>query len=109
MQSKNLWAQGLMEVATKALQLEKSWPAESPYKEELELLRVRSGLCLHGTLIREAMQAGKAEGWSKLWESCKRNASTRVKMQGCYDAVKQENDERKHSRFCRRARTSRGG
>ena len=107
MQSKNLWAKDLMEEATKAVQLEKSWPAESPYKEELELLRVRSGLRLHGTLIRQAMKAGKVGRWSELWESGKRNASTRVKMQECYDAVKQrERRAEEHSRFCRRARTS---
>ena len=61
---KNLWAKDLVEEATKAVQLEKSWPAESPHKEELELLRVRSGLRLDGTLIRQAMKAGKAGRWS---------------------------------------------
>ena len=47
-----MWAKDLMKEATRAVQLGKSWPDESPCKEELGLLRVSSGIalenCHHG-------------------------------------------------------------
>ena len=40
-----------------------SWKNESPYKEELELLRISSDLRLDGTLMRQAFKASKAGDW----------------------------------------------
>ena len=48
---------------------------------------------LEGTMIRQAMKAGKADDWSELLKSD--NAWTRVKIQECHNEVKQEDDERK--------------
>ena len=49
-----------LEEATKAVPLEttRSWQTESPYIEELELLRASSDLRLDGTVMRQASQAG---------------------------------------------------
>ena len=54
------WAKQLLEEATKAVQLEthSSWQNESPYKEELELLRVGNNLRFEGSSMRQASKAG---------------------------------------------------
>ena len=84
-----------MAEATTAVQLEKSWPEESAYKEELELLRVSSGMRLEGTMIPEAMKAGTAGDWSVWLKTDKLDAWTRVKIQEFCNEAKQEDDERK--------------
>ena len=43
---KKLWATYLGDEATNVVQLENSWPEESPYKEELELLQKKSVVCV---------------------------------------------------------------
>ena len=53
-----------MAVAATAGQLGRSWPEESPFKEELELLRESDGMRQDGTMIRQALKAGKASDWS---------------------------------------------
>ena len=72
-----------------------SGPGESPLKEELELLRKRNGMRLEGTMIRQAMEAGKAGDWSELLKSDKLDARTSAKLRECYYEVRQEDDERK--------------
>ena len=62
--AKRLWTRELEE-ATRAVQLGTRWQDESPYKEELQLLRVSIDMRLDGTLIRQALKAGKAGDW---WE-----------------------------------------
>ena len=53
---------------------------ESPRKEELELLRVSCDLRLDGTLVRQALKAGKAVDWSELVKSHRLNAWTSAKL-----------------------------
>ena len=85
-----------MDEATEAVQLETSrCQNESPYKGELELLRVRCGMRLDGTLIRPAIKTGKAGDWSELAKSDRLTAWTTAKLQECYSEVEQEDDERK--------------
>ena len=79
------------------MQIGRSWPGESPYQEELELLRENEGMRLDGTMIRQAMKAGRAGDWSELFKSDKLNTWTRVKQQECYYEVRLEVDERKRS------------
>ena len=58
-------AKNFLEEATKAVQLEASGRQnESPYKEELERLRVSSDMRLDGTLMLHAIKAGKAGDWT---------------------------------------------
>ena len=56
---KKSWANNLLEEATNAVQLEAcgGWQHESPYKEDLELLRVSGDLRLDGTIMREVFMA----------------------------------------------------
>ena len=54
-----------------ALQLGKSWSDESPYTEELALLREGDGVHLAGTLVRLAMTAGEEDDWSEFTSSTK--------------------------------------
>ena len=49
-----------MAEAVTAVQLGKSWPDESLYKEELDLLRESDGMRLDSTMIRRARIAGEA-------------------------------------------------
>ena len=66
----------------------KSWPEESPYREELALLMESDGLHLADTKVRRAMKDGHENDWSELsW--------TRVKTQECHHEVRQEDDQRK--------------
>ena len=60
-----------LDEATKAVQLEASgsWQNESPYKEELERLRVSSDMRLDGTLMLHEIKAGKAGDWTDLVKS----------------------------------------
>ena len=55
----------LAEAAT-AVQLERSWTEESPYNEEMELLRESEGMRLD---IRQARKAGEAVDWAELLNS----------------------------------------
>ena len=66
---------------------------ELHYREELELLRESDCVRLEGTMIRQAMKAGKAGDWSELLKS-ELNARTRAKIQECYYEVKQEDERR---------------
>ena len=43
-----------------------SWQNESPYKEELELLRVSNDVFVDGSLMRQATKAGKADDWADM-------------------------------------------
>ena len=66
------WAKLLLEEATKAVQLEtsSSWQHESPFREELELLREGSDLRLEGSLVRPAFQGWeKAGDWADFLEN----------------------------------------
>ena len=54
-QAPRLRARDWMAEAVTAMKLEKSWPGESPYKVELELLREGDCMRLKGTMIRQAM------------------------------------------------------
>ena len=56
--AQKVYAKSLLNEAARALQLEKSWPEESPYSEEQALLRESDSLHLPGTRIRRAMKAG---------------------------------------------------
>ena len=53
-----MYAKSLLSAAATALQLGKSWPEESPFREEFALLRASDGLHLAGTMVRRAMRAG---------------------------------------------------
>ena len=81
--------------------------ADSPYKEELELLQVRSDLRLDGTIMRQAMKAGgKAGDWADLVESDRLNWSASAKL--CENAtarwsVVTRSGKASCSRCCRRA------
>ena len=66
--AKKVWTRELLEVATRAVQLVTHWQDESPH-QELELLRVSIDMRLDGTLIRQALKAGKAGDW---WELVKK-------------------------------------
>ena len=87
-----LWARELSEEATKAVQLEtSSWQHESPYEEELELLRVSSD-------IRQAIKSGKATDWSELVKSDRLHAWTSAKLQ-----ERTTSGRASCSRFCRKS------
>ena len=62
---KKMWADSLLQEATKAVLLEtrSSWQPESPRIEEVDLLRVNSDMRLDGTLIRQAIEAGTVGDW----------------------------------------------
>ena len=49
----------------------KRWSDESPYTEELALLREGDGVHLAGTLVRLAMTAGEEDDWSEFTSSTK--------------------------------------
>ena len=89
--AKKLWARELMDNATRALQLGTSWQDQSPYKEELEQVRVSGDVRLDGTLIRQAIEAGTLVGWSELLKS---------------DKLKTMSGRALYSRSCSRTRTS---
>ena len=89
--AKKLWARESIEDATRAVQLGTSWQDQSPYKEELEQLRVSGDLRLDGTLIRQAIEAGTLVGWSELLKS---------------DKVKTMSGRALYRRSCSRTRTS---
>ena len=76
MHAKNL----LSEAATAFQQPGRSWPEESPCREELVLLRERGGLHLARTTVRQAMKAGEENdeggGWSEFLKSKGVNAQT---------------------------------
>ena len=87
MQFFQLRARTLLEEAATALQLRtSSWQDESPYTEELELLRVSGDMRLDG--MRQAIKTGKAGDWSELAESDRLTEE-------CYSEVMQEDEERK--------------
>ena len=56
------------------LETSSSWQNESPYKEELELLRVSGDMFVDGSLMRQATKAGKADDWAHLVENDRLNA-----------------------------------
>ena len=87
----------MLEEATKAVKLEtsSSWQHESPYKEELELLRVSGDVRLDDTLMRQAIKGGTAGGRSELVKGDRLNAWTSAKLRECYSEVEQEDEERK--------------
>ena len=94
-QPQKLRTRDLMAEASTAMQLVRSWPEEPPYKEELELLPESDGVRLDGTVIPQAMKAGRAGDGSELFNSEDLNAWTRVQTQEFYHEVRQEDDERK--------------
>ena len=106
--TKKFRASERLEEATRAVQQGTSWQDESQFKEELELLRESGDMRLDGTLIRQAIEAGKAGDRSKLVNIDMLNTWTSAKLQECHREVKQEDDERRAwcSRFSRRARIS---
>ena len=57
-ESKMSKTKSLLSEAATALQLGKSWPEESPFREEFALLRASDGLHLAGTMVRREMKAG---------------------------------------------------
>ena len=67
-----------------------SWPEESPYREELALLRESGSLHLAGTMVRRAML--KKTTGRRLLKSTDLQAWTSVKLQEWYH---EEDDERK--------------
>ena len=89
-----MFANSSMESAATALKLGKRWTEESPYKEELALLRESGSLHLSGIVVRRAMKAATEDGCSELLRNCHLN----------HHEVKQDEDQR-----CRRARISEGG
>ena len=56
------------------LETSSSWQNESPYKEELELLRVSNDMFVDGSLMRQATKAVKADDWADLVENDRLNA-----------------------------------
>ena len=78
--------------ATRAFQLGTSWQDESPFKEELELLRGSGDMRVDGTLIRQAIEAGTAGEWSELLQIDQPSA-WRMKTRECYHEARQD-DER---------------
>ena len=72
--AKKVWTRELLEEATRAVQLGTHWQDESPH-QELEMLRVGIDMRLDGTLIRQALKAGKAGEW---WELVKQEQAQRV-------------------------------
>ena len=44
------------------------WQQETPYKEELELVRHSRDLRFEGILLRSACEAGKSGGWKIIWK-----------------------------------------
>ena len=63
---KTVRARDLTAEAATAVQLERSWTEESPYNEEMELLRKNEGMRLDGIMIRQARKAGEAVDWAEL-------------------------------------------
>ena len=59
---KKRWAPQLLEEEAKVVQVEtdSSWQNESPFKEELELLRMGNDLRLEGSSMRQAFKAGNS-------------------------------------------------
>ena len=88
-----MFAKSLLEQAATALKLGKSWTEESPYKEELALLRESDSLHLAGTKVRRSVKVGKEDDWSELWKSSEFNPWTRAKLQECYFEVWQDDDQ----------------
>ena len=68
---------------------------ESPYKEELAVLRESDSLHRASTMVRRSMKVGKEDRWSELWKSSEFNSWTRAKLQECYHEVRQDDDQRK--------------
>ena len=58
------------------------WQHETPYKEELELLRHSTDLRFEGPLLETFLGDGKLRAW------------TSVKVRECYNEVEQEDDGR---------------
>ena len=54
-----------------------TWQDESPYKEELELLRVSGDMRLDGTLIQQAIESGRLIGVGEKSSMCGRERSCR--------------------------------
>ena len=69
----------MAEAATE-VELERSWTEESPYKEEMELLRKNEGMRLDGIMIRQARKAGEAVDWAELLNSEKRLDGTLMRQ-----------------------------
>ena len=68
---------------------------ESPYKEELAVLRESDSLHRASTMVRRSMKVGKEDHWSELWKGSEFNSWTRAKLQECYHEVRQDDDQRK--------------
>ena len=71
--SNNLLSQ-LAERGGDSVALRKSWPEESPYREELALLPESDAMHLPGTVVRQTMRAGDENNWA---EQLKSKASMR--------------------------------
>ena len=78
------WAKHFLEETAKAVQPEtdSSWQHGSPFKEELQLLRMGNDLRLEGSFTRQAKKAGKACEWAEFLNKDRLNASITRMLQG---------------------------
>ena len=84
--AKKLWAKDLVDEATRAVQLVKSWPDESPYKEWLELLRVSSGMRLDGK--KELTTRSRHGDLATNGHFCTQSCSNEVSLDGAVQCDK---------------------
>ena len=79
-QPKKMCVKSLLSEAATALQLVKSWPEESPCREELALVPESDGMDLADTMVRHAVMAGEENVCSELLKIKDLTAWTRVKI-----------------------------
>ena len=98
------------------------WQKETPYKEELELVRRSSGLSFSGLLMRRAYYAGRSGDWESYQEEFRKDGKLSVwasiEEGECHDEVEAEDDGRssvaqdvlrKSTDFSRRITAPNGG
>ena len=94
---KKNWAKQLLEEATKEKQQDTtgSWQRESPYTEDLELLREVGDLKFDASLMRQAFTAGKLGDWAAFLENEKLSVWASVNVRECDSELEQEDENRK--------------
>ena len=94
---KKNWAKQLLEEATKEKQQDTtgSWQRESPYTEDLELLREVGDLKFDASLMRQAFTAGELGDWATFLFNEKLNVWASVNVRECYSELEQEDENRK--------------